>query len=92
LKNRVLLHRAGSYEHARKDLRSVLQLEGNQVTGLNGLAVYEGMNARSQAALRLLEQARAADPDHPLTWLNLGVAYETLGQPRQALLDSGLAR
>ncbi len=79
------LMRAGRYGEAKQVLGRTLKLDPNQVTALNALAVYEGMQSRPEAALRLLERARDADPDHPLTWINLGVANEALGNPRQAL-------
>jgi len=79
------LMRSGSHEAGRKVLQDVLRSDAGNVAALNGLAVFEGIRGRPAAALRLLEQARAADPDHPLTWINLGVAYEALGNHRQAL-------
>ena len=85
------LMRAGRYGEAIPVLRRVLKLDPGQVTALNALAIYEGLQGRPQAALRLLERARDADPGHPLTWINLGVSYEALGNPRQALASYGEA-
>lgn len=79
------LMREGKPEQGRKILLQVLSLEPGNVTALNGLAVWEGVQGRLNNALRLLEQAKGFDPEHPLTWMNLGVTYEHLGDHRRAL-------
>ena len=38
--------------------------------------MLEATGGKLDRALSLLEKSRAANPDHPLTWLNLGVTWE----------------
>jgi hypothetical protein len=78
------LMREGKQEQAREVLRRVLQTDAGNVTALNGLAVYEGVRGNVKESMRLLERVRAADPEHPLTWINLGVAHEAEGDRARA--------
>jgi Flp pilus assembly protein TadD len=59
--------------------------EGSRDVGIrNTLAVLYGSRNRFPDALRLLEEALKLNPDEPLTWLNLGVASQALGQKDRA--------
>jgi len=50
----------------------------------NTLAVVYGGRNRFPGALRLLEEALQLKPDEPLTWLNVGVAWQATGQKNRA--------
>lgn len=78
------LMRFGKREEALPFLRRARKADPGNLTALNALAVYEAIGGRLKAALALLEQARAANPDHPLTWINLGVTHEAMGDRGKA--------
>lgn len=73
------LMRFGKPAEALPVLQRARKADPGNVVVLNALAVYEATRGRLPAAMRLLETARAADPDHPLTWINIGVTREALG-------------
>jgi len=73
------LMRFGKREEALPFLRRALARHSGNVVALNALAVHEATAGRLEPAWRLLEQARRARPEHPLTWINLGVTYEAQG-------------
>lgn len=58
-------------------LERARKLDPRHPGALNTLAVARGMLGDLDQALSLLDQARKAHPDHALTWLNLGVTYQT---------------
>jgi len=75
------LLREGDRVSARPPLESALRLNSTHPVALNALAVLHATEGRLDQALALLESSRVANPDHPLTWLNLGVTWEAKGDP-----------
>jgi tetratricopeptide (TPR) repeat protein len=53
----------------------------------NTLAVLYGRKQRFADAIRILEDAARIDADDPVTWLNLGVCHQALGQKNRAAAD-----
>jgi tetratricopeptide (TPR) repeat protein len=79
-----LLIQIGKSAEAMTLLESAMR-EGSRDVGIrNTLAVLYGSRNRFPDALRLLEEALKLNPDEPLTWLNLGVASQALGQKNRA--------
>lgn len=78
------LLREGRRDEARRTLERARRLDGSEATALNALAVLHATEGRLDSALALLETARRAHPEHPLTWLNLGVTWEAKGDRVQA--------
>ena len=62
----------------------LLEMSPLDVAARNALAVAYGSQNRFESADRLLEKTIQLNPDEPLTWLNLGVARQALGQKAQA--------
>ena len=50
----------------------------------NTLAVLYGRRRQFAEAIAILEEAARLNPDDPLTWLNLGVCRQALGQKNRA--------
>jgi tetratricopeptide (TPR) repeat protein len=53
----------------------------------NTLAVLYGRKERFAEAIKILEEAARIDADDPVTWLNLGVCHQALGQKGRAAAD-----
>jgi hypothetical protein len=79
------LLREGHRREARSAARRSLALDSGHPHALNISAVIDATEGKLDSALRQLEKARSADPAYPLTWINLGVTYEALGRPAEAL-------
>jgi hypothetical protein len=62
----------------------LLEMSPLDVAARNALAVAYGSQYRFASADRLLEKTIQLNPDEPLTWLNLGVARQALGQKARA--------
>lgn len=80
----VRLMLGGKAAEAAPLLADALKIEPANLSALNALAIHHASAGRFDEALALLERARAANPDHPLTWINLGVTREALGERREA--------
>jgi predicted CXXCH cytochrome family protein len=74
----LLLARGAAAESAQL-IEPILSKDPNNRVLLNALAItYVGLG-RFREALKLTERAVAADPDDPLSWLNLGVCRQQQG-------------
>ena len=80
-----LLERAGRFEAAESDYRSVLELIPGDAGALNALGYALTNNTeRFSEAAELLEKAIAKDPRNPAIIDSLGWVYFKLGKNRQA--------
>jgi tetratricopeptide (TPR) repeat protein len=79
-----LLIQMGRTDEAMQLLESALREGSRDVSVRNTLAVLYGGRNRFLDALRLLEEALQLKPDEPLTWLNVGVAWQATGQKNRA--------
>jgi predicted Zn-dependent protease len=80
----VAFIQAGNIDEAVPLLEAALRAEPANLSALNARAVTHASAGQFAKALDLLERSRAANPDHPLTWINLGATYEAQGQPDRA--------
>ena len=78
------LLRAADRDAARDILKRAIAAEPTQPVVLNALAVILATEGRLDEAMRLLETSRRANPDHPVTWINIGVTHEALGNQKEA--------
>jgi Flp pilus assembly protein TadD len=78
------LARERKFDEAMKILNRALKSAPTNPAALNALAVIHGTRGRIDQALALLQTSAEANPDHPLTWLNLGVTWEARGDPARA--------
>jgi tetratricopeptide (TPR) repeat protein len=78
------LLREGNRPAARRTLEKALRVDRTHPVTLNALAVLHASEGRLDRALTLLDASRKANPDHPLTWLNLGVTWEAKGDRTRA--------
>ena len=85
------LLRLGRRDEAIAEAGRVLLMERDHVGALNTLGVARAIAGEHKAALAVLERARAANPDHSLTWLNLGVTYAAMQRNRDARFAFGEA-
>lgn len=80
-----LLERAGRFDAAESDYRSVLELTPGDAGALNALGYALTNNTeRFSEAAELLEEAIAKDPRNPAIIDSLGWVYFKLGKNRQA--------
>ena len=80
-----LLERAGRFDAAESDYRSVLELTPGDAGALNALGYALTNNTeRFSEAAKLLEEAIAKDPRNPAIIDSLGWVYFKLGKNRQA--------
>lgn len=80
-----LLERAGRFDAAESDYRSVLELSPGDAGALNALGYALTNNTeRFSEAAELLEEAIAKDPRNPAIIDSLGWVYFKLGKNRQA--------
>ncbi|MBI3684210.1 MAG: hypothetical protein HY235_27870 [Acidobacteria bacterium] len=78
------LAREGKRAQAKRVLSQVLKADRTSPVALNAMAVMHATEGQLDQALRLLHLSRQANPDHPLTWVNLGVTWEAKGDPGRA--------
>jgi tetratricopeptide (TPR) repeat protein len=79
-----ILMQLGGIDEAVSLLESAI-LDAPRVSAFrNTLAVLYGRKERFAEAIKILEEARQIDADDPVTWLNLGVCRQALGQKSQA--------
>jgi Flp pilus assembly protein TadD len=79
-----LMMQAGRPGEAIPLLEGALVSLPREVPLRNTLAVLYGAQGRFADAARLLDETVKLNPDEPLTWLNLGVATQALGQKKRA--------
>jgi predicted Zn-dependent protease len=79
-----LLIETGRASEAIRLLEPALRERSRDVAIRNTLAVLYGSQNRFTDAVHLLEEALQFNPDEPLTWLNLGVAWQASGQKSRA--------
>jgi tetratricopeptide (TPR) repeat protein len=79
-----LLIETGRASEAIRLLEPALRERSRDVAIRNTLAVLYGSQNRFTDAVRMLEEALQFNPDEPLTWLNLGVAWQASGQKSRA--------
>jgi cytochrome c-type biogenesis protein CcmH/NrfG len=80
----ALLRQGGQEKEAVALLQRALKTEPRNLSALNALAVHHAASGRYAPAFDLLHRARTANPDHPLTWINLGVTFEAQGRRAEA--------
>ncbi|MBL8222192.1 MAG: tetratricopeptide repeat protein, partial [Bryobacterales bacterium] len=79
------LLRLGRREEAMREAERTLALEANHTGALNTLGVAHAMHGEHAKALKLFLRARTNNPDHALTWLNLGVTYQAMDRRTEAI-------
>ncbi|MBL8174914.1 MAG: tetratricopeptide repeat protein [Bryobacterales bacterium] len=79
------LLRLGRREEAMREARRILTLDENHTSALNTLGVAHAMHGEHAQALAIFLRAKDSNPDHSLTWLNLGVTYQAMNQPNEAI-------
>ena len=79
---------------AEKFLRRALEIAPNDAWALNGLAAITAQRGQTDEAVKLFEQAMAANPDVPNPYYGLGVTFHRTGKPDLAAraLDRLFAR
>jgi len=78
------LLRQGRHAEAEVAFERILESSPRDVEALNAVALGCARRGLLSRALNLLEQAIAADPDHPLSHHHLGRVYDSLGNLAKA--------
>jgi choline-sulfatase len=78
------LRETGKFEEAKKAYQESIRLSPNYAYPLNGLATILIREDRTADAIPYLEKAIDLDPTFVEVYLNLGIAYHTLGQTDKA--------
>jgi len=66
---------------AEKFLRRALEIAPNDPWALNGIAAITAQRGQTNEAVKLFEQAIAANPDLPNPYYGLGVTFHRIGKP-----------
>lgn len=69
---------------AEKFLRRALEIAPNDPWALNGIAAITAQRGQTDEAVKLFEQAIAANPDLPNPYYGLGVTFHRTGKPELA--------
>jgi len=77
-------HQAGDLQRAEHIYRQVLELDPNNVDGLQLLGVISQQAGRLDIAAELIGRALAMQPDSPLLQINLGNVLKDQGKPEAA--------
>ncbi len=78
------LRETGKFEESKKAYQESIRLSPNYAYPLNGLATVLIKENRTVDAIPYLEKAIDLDPTFVEVYLNLGIAYHTLGQTDKA--------
>lgn len=78
------LRETGKFEEAKKAYQESIRLSPNYAYPLNGLATILIREDRTADAIPYLEKAIDLDPTFVEVYLNLGIAFHTLGQTDKA--------
>ncbi len=78
------LRETGKFEEAKKAYQESIRLSPNYAYPLNGLGTILIKEDRTADAISYLEKAIDLDPTFVEVYLNLGIAYHTLGQTDKA--------
>jgi Tfp pilus assembly protein PilF len=79
-----LLLAKGQIDDAQRLVESAMRMFPEAVDLPNTLSVMYGRRQRFDDAIRVLTKAAQANPDEPLTWLNLGVCLQAKGEGGRA--------
>src|SRR5260370_11876632 len=79
-----LLLAKGQIDDAQRLVESAMRMFPEAVDLPNTLSGMYGRRQRFDDAMRVLTKAAQANPDHPLTWLNLGVCLQAKGEYSRA--------
>ncbi len=79
-----VLFRLGRTKESQAALDRALRLDPSHAGAINTAAVLRGSAGATAEAIRLLEAGRTANPDHSLTWFNLGEAYRVAERKEEA--------
>jgi len=77
----------GRIVEAEASFSNALAIQGDFVQALNGLAQIRANEQKTNDAIACLKRALQANPDDPVTYLNLGFLEQNCGNLEQAGLD-----
>ncbi len=84
-------YRSGAVAQANALGKTILERDPDHAQTLNLLGVIAQQAGRDRAAVKLIGQAIALDPDDPAFHYNIGLAYQGLGGKDEALAHFSLA-